>query len=102
MKELAMRKKDRLPPFVPILKATIKSESFKRLTNASRVAYLLLKSQCCRFDQTDVILPYSHAEQFMHRGTWKSSIRQLQKEGYIAIEQKGGLFRRTNVYRLLM
>ena len=100
VKELIMRKKDRLPPFVPIFKETIKAESFKRLTNAARVAYLLLKSQCCRFDQTDVIFPYSHAAEYMHKGTWNASIKQLQAEGYISIEQKGGLYRRTNIYKL--
>ena len=100
MKELIMKKKDRLPPFVPIFKETIKSESFKRLTNASRVAYLLLKNQCCHFDQTTVIFPYSHAAEYMHKGTWNTSIKQLVREGYIEIEQKGGLYRRTNIYKL--
>ena len=100
VKELIVKKKDRLPPFVPIFKETIKSESFKRLTNASRIAYLLLKSQCRRFDQTDVIFPYSHAAEYMHKGTWNASIKQLVREGYIVIEQKGGLYRRTNIYKL--
>jgi hypothetical protein len=93
-------KKDRLPPFVAIFKETIKSESFKRLTNASRVAYLLLKSQCRHFDQTDVIFPYSQAAEYMHKGTWNTSIKQLKTEGFIGIEQKGGLYRKTNIYRL--
>jgi glycerol-3-phosphate O-acyltransferase len=95
-----MKKKDRLPPFVPIFKEVIKSESFKRLTNSSRVAYLLLKSQCKRFDQKEVKYPYSCAEEYMDRHTFSTAIRQLIEEGYISKSQEGGLYRRTNLYQI--
>lgn len=94
------KKKDRLPPFVPILKEMIKSEAFKRLTNASRVAYMLIKSQCCRADQDEVKFPYSDAEPYMDRHTWAKSIKQLAEEGFIEKEQQGGLYRRVNIYKL--
>jgi DNA-binding MarR family transcriptional regulator len=96
------KKKDRLPPFVAIFKSTIDSEEFKRLTNASRVAYMLLKRQCRHRDQNEVRFPYSDAEAYMDRHTFGRSIEQLEKEGFISKEQEGGLFRRTNIYKILI
>ena len=99
MKELAM-KKDRLPPFTPTLNTLIDSDTYKRLTNSARVAYLLLCRQRRRFDQPDVCLPYSIAEGYMHRITWNKAIKQLEAEGLVRITQKGGLYRKTNIYKL--
>jgi hypothetical protein len=60
-----MRKKDRLPPFTPTENNLIDSDTYKKLTNAARVAYLLLCRQKRRFDQTEVKCPYSYAEEYM-------------------------------------
>ena len=88
-------------PFVPILKEMIKSPAFGQLTNASRVTYLLLKSQCCRFDQNEVKFPFSDAEKFMHRHTFRDSITQLIELGFIEKSFIGGMFRRTNIYKFI-
>jgi hypothetical protein len=101
MKELIMKKKDRLPPFTPTSNSLIDSDAYKKLTNASRVAYLLLCRQKRRFDQCEVIFPYSQAAEYMHKTTWNASIKQLEKERLIEMKQKGGLFRKTNIYKLL-
>ena len=86
--------------FVPVLRHMIESEAFKKLTNASRVAYLLLKSQIKNGDQKEIIFPYAHAQPYMNRNTFGRAIKQLIEFGFIEKMQYGGLYRRTNVYRL--
>ena len=88
-------------PFVAIPKEVIKSEAFKQLTNASRVCYLLLKSQCCKFGQEEVCFPFTDAVNFMERHTFIRSIAQLQELGFIEKSSFGGLYRRTNVYKFI-
>jgi len=92
------KKNNRLPPFAYITKEMIASESFKQLTNASRVAYLLLVSQCRSNDQKEVKFPYSHAKEYMKTNTFARAIKQLAEKGFIVKEQSGGLYRRTNIY----
>jgi len=87
--------------FVPIMKDMIKSPAFLQLTNASRISYILLKSQCRKFDQFEVKFPYSEAEQYMHRHTFADSIKQLEDLGFIERSSFGGLYRRTNVYKFI-
>ena len=95
---MAKRRKNHLPPFVYITKEMLRSDAFKRLTNASRIAYLLLKSQCCKADQNEVKCPYSEAIKYMHKSTFSQSISQLIELGFIKKEQQGGLYRKINVY----
>jgi len=79
----------------------IKSEAYKRLTNASRTAYLLLKAQCYRSDQIEVKLPYSQTQEYMRKHTFTRAIRELEDLGFIKISQRGGMFRKTNIYLLI-
>lgn len=88
-------------PFAPILKPMVNSPAFKKLSNAARVAYLLLKCQCKESGQREVIFPYGSAEQFMKRHTFSRSIKQLEELGFIEKSDFGGLYRRTNVYRFI-
>lgn len=88
-------------PFVPITKYMIQSPAYKKLTNASRVAYLLLQAQCNKRKQQDVIFPYSHAAEYMNRHTFARSIKQLVELGFIEKSDFGGLYRRTNVYQFV-
>ena len=92
------KKKNRLPPFVFITKEMLNSDAFKELTNASRIAYLLLQAQICKSEQTTVKFPYLQAVEYMDKQTFTRSIRQLVESGFVKKEQEGGLFRRTNVY----
>ena len=77
----------------------IKSPAFIKLSNASRVAYLLLKSQCTKSGQREIIFPYNDAEHYMKRATFARSIKQLIELGFIEKSSFGGLYRLTNVYR---
>ena len=88
-------------PFVPILKHMINHDSFKQLTNAARVAYMLLQAQRRSVSDKEVVFPYSHAEAWMTRHTFSRSINQLIDLGFIERSSFGGLFRRTNQYRFV-
>lgn len=88
-------------PFIPVLKSMVTSFPFKELTNAGRVAYILLKLQVQKTGQQEVIFPYSHAEPYMNRHTFGSAIKQLIELEFIEKSDFGGLFRRTNVYKFL-
>ncbi len=94
-------KSKRLPPFTPTDNKLIDSDCYKKLTNASRVAYLLLCRQKKRFDQVDVIFPYSHAAEYMDIHTYSKAIKDLIVSGLIEKKQEGGLYRKTNIYTLL-
>lgn len=95
------RKKNHInEPFIPILKHMIKSPAFKALSNPARVAYLLLKAQINSHDQQEIIFPYSHAMEYMEKRTFSAALKQLIKMGFIEKTQFGGLYRRTNVYKL--
>ena len=93
-----MKKKDRLPPFTPTDNKLIDSDLYKKLTNAARVAYLLLCRQRKHFGQTEVVFPYSHAQGHMNRNTWSRAVRDLIAAGLITKTQEGGLYRKTNRY----
>ena len=85
-------------PFVPMLKHMIKSPAYKKLTNASRVAYLLLRTQVNGDGQQEVKFPYTDAEPYMKRHTFSRSIKQLEELGFIEKSQHGGMYRKTNSY----
>ena len=97
--EVAM-KKDRLPPFTPTDNKLIDSDIYKKLTNASRVAYLLLCRQRKHHGQADVCCPYDYAEGYMERHTWSRAITELIERGLISKKQEGGLYRRKNIYKI--
>lgn len=94
------RKKNRLPPFVAIFKDMLKSQAWEALTNSSRVAYLHLKSKCVTQNNDEITLSFKEMERIMNRHTFSRSIKQLEGHGFITKEQRGGLYRRRNFYRL--
>jgi len=76
----------------------LKSEAFKKLTNASRITYLLLQAQITKPGQIEIMLTYTQAEEYIDRHTFSRSIKQLVEFGFLQKKQKGGLYRRTNIY----
>jgi hypothetical protein len=86
--------------FTIIYDDLLKSQAFKNLNNSSRVSLLLIKSQVVREGQTEVKLPYSDIEGYMDRNTFSNSTLQLKEFGFIDISSEGGLYRKTNVYKL--
>ena len=88
-------------PFVPMMKDMLNHKAYMGLNNSSRVAYLLLKAQVKRFDQTEVKFPYSDAMKYMDRHTFSKAITQLEASGFIQKTFEGGLYRRTNIYKFV-
>jgi len=78
----------------------LKSEPFKKLTNASRFTYLLLQAQITKPGQTEIMLTYTQTQEYMNRNTFSRSIKQLVEFGFLQKKQRGGLYRRTNIYSL--
>jgi len=95
------KKADRLPPFTPTLNSLIDSNTYKKLTNAARVAYLLICRQRRRFDQNEVCFPYSHAAEYMDMHTFSKAVKALIACGLIDKKQEGGLYRKTNIYTIV-
>jgi len=95
---MGRKKSKRLPPFTPTPNDLIDSETYKKLSNAARVAYLLLCRQRKRFNQFEVNFPYSQAATYMDRHTWSKAIKDLISVGLITKKQKGGLYRKINIY----
>ena len=94
-------KEDRLPPFAAILKHMLQSKAWENLSNPARVAYVHMKGKLCNAHQTEVTLSYREMEKFMHQNTFTRAIKQLVENGFIEIEQKGGLYRKRNYYTLI-
>ena len=84
-----------------MMKDMLKHTAYMKLTNASRVTYLLLKLQVKHYEQAEVKFPVSHAEEYMEKHTFLRSIKQLIEFGFISKTSQGGLYRRTNIYKFI-
>ena len=84
--------------FTAIYDDMLYSDGYSELTNAARVAYLLLKSQCYKSNQKSVKFSYNAAQRFMTRHTFSRAVKQLVEVGFVDKSQQGGLTRRSNVY----
>jgi hypothetical protein len=76
------------------------SYAWGQITNAARVAYIGIRRQKDRPGLTDLKFPYGDAERLMRRKTFKAAIDELLEWGFIMMEQRGGMRRRTNIYSL--
>ena len=88
-------------PFVPILKEMINSQAFQSISNSSRVAYMLIKSQIASKSQNDVKFPFLCAQKYMNRNTFLKSLKELEQFGFIETIQHGALEHQPNIYRLI-
>jgi hypothetical protein len=95
------KKKNRLPPFVAILKDMLQSEAWKAISNPARVAYVHLKSKCFSASNDEITLSFKEMEPIMDRHTFSSALNQLEKHGFIIKIQRGGLFRKRNYFRII-
>ncbi len=95
------RKRNRLPPFVPIFVEMLDSPAWQLVGNPARVAYLHIKKQAKSDNPGELIFPYSEAEKLMTRKTYSKAIRELEEFGFIKRTQRGGLYRKTNYFTLV-
>ena len=87
-------------PFVGIEKAMMTSPAYKALSAQARDTYTLLKLHQNHPDQNEVIFTYAKMEEYgKHRHTFARAIRKLEKFGFIDVRQRGGLYRRTNIFK---
>lgn len=94
------KKKDKLTRFVPLLWDMIDSVAWGRLTNAARVALIHLMRDKDKAGKVELKLTYGQMEAIMKRDTFSRSLKQLEELGFITRTRIGGLYRRTNVFRL--
>ena len=90
--------KEKNTEFINIPKNLIYSNAFISLTNAARIAYILILSQ--RAGGKDIKFPYSSASIYLDRHTYSNSLKSLSNKGFITIKQKGGQYRKTNTFDL--
>lgn len=94
------KEKNRLPPFVAILKEMLQSEAWESISNPARVSYVHLKSKCVSASNDELTLSFKEMEKFMDRHTFARSLSQLEEYGFIKKIQRGGLFRKRNYFRM--
>ncbi|HRT81543.1 MAG TPA: hypothetical protein P5127_00110 [Oscillospiraceae bacterium] len=93
------RKKNRLPPFVAIMKEMLRSKAWQEIGHAARVAYIHLRAKCVTPNNHDeVTLSYKEMEKIMQRRSFARAIKELEQHGFIVKRQSGGLYRRRNFY----
>ncbi len=95
------KKKNRMSRFVAIPWDIIDSKAWMDLTNAARVAYIHMKRQVRSWNSPPVPLSYRKMEPIMNRHTFASSLKQLEKVGFIKKQQQGGLYRKRNFFRFV-
>ena len=93
------KEKNKLPPFVAILKEMLQSEAWESISNPARVSYIHLKSKCISASNDEITLSFKEMEKFMDRHTFSRSLSQLEERGFITKDKRGGLFRKRNYYR---
>jgi hypothetical protein len=96
---MGRNKKNRLPPFVAILKDMLKSEAWGAIGNPARVAYLHLKGKCITAGGCEITLSFKEMERIMNRHTFARALKQLEAFGFITREKRGGMFRKRNYFR---
>jgi len=95
------RKKEKSRPFVAILKEMLKSPAWLALGNAARVAYIHIKSKAFSRNLEDLPLSYGEMESIMERRTFSWALKELEEFGFIQKVQRGGLYRRRNLFSLI-
>jgi len=98
-----MRKgKKETSPFVKLDYDLLDSAAYTALSLEACWVYTELKKQF-KYPQggnDHLVLPYSKVLWRMSRQTFAKAIRALESYGFIRIVQKGGLYKRPNVYAL--
>ena len=98
---LGRRGKGTHESFVMLDGSLLESEAWQDLPPTAMIAYIYLKKQKKNRDCNEHIkLPYNDPDNIFSKQTFSRSIKELVHHGFIEIEQKGGLMKRPNIYRL--
>jgi hypothetical protein len=83
------RDKGRLPPFVPVLKDTVKTAAWKALSHGARSLYVTLKAKYNNKLQNAVYLSTRDAEEELGQYSTRRNVmrwfRELQHYGFIVM-----------------
>ncbi len=79
----------------------LQSKAWENLGNPARVAYIHMKGKLCNAHNKQITISYREMEKFMHKHTFAKATKELEENGFIGIEQKGGLYRKRNYYTLI-
>lgn len=86
--------------FVALPYVLLRSEAWLAISHAARVAYVHLKLQIRYGGQREIVLTYRAMAPIMERRTYARAIRELEEVGLVHRSQRGGLFRRVNIFIL--
>jgi hypothetical protein len=87
------KEKNRLPPFVAILKEMLQSEAWGSISNPARVAYIHLKSKCVSANNDEITLSFKEMERIMDRHTFSRLLRLFRKRNYYRFTEQWKSFR---------
>lgn len=71
---------------------------FKKLSKAAKLAYLSILRFHNPAGSEDIIC--TGEKSLLSKNAWTKACKELEKEGFIKIKEKGGLYRNPNVYQL--
>lgn len=89
-------------PFAMVPKRMLRSGAWKDLTFSAMVAWLYFKAEKTNKDCNEHIqLPYNEVAEIFASETFSNAIKALLDNGFLDIEERGGLMKRPTVYRLI-
>ena len=87
--------------FIMIDKRLLEARAWLDLPLSAMVVYLYLKKQKINSDCNEHIkLPCYSTEHPISNHTFVRAIKKLVSHGFVELEEKGGLMKRANIYRL--
>ena len=92
------RKKKKL--FIRLTHELYDTKTWREMHWYSKLAYLRIKRKYNPNKSEQITVSYREMEDEMTQPTFSKAIKELSKNGFIEITQKGGLYRRRNYYRL--
>ena len=97
---MAKCRKNRLPPFVAVYLEMLRSPAWASISNSSRVAYIHIKAKSFSPKPMKLTLSFKEMEKYMRKKTYARALRELEQFGFIERTQRGGLYRKRNLFTL--
>jgi len=88
---------------IGIERRTFKMKQWRSLSAAAKIFYLHLKARYNGSNNGEIMLPYSAMKDVKGCSsprTISRASKELQKKEFIKIEERGGLYRHSNYYKL--
>ena len=97
-----MARRKRVPPFVPIFRDVLWSDSWLDLSNGAKLVYIYIKSEYKGENNGKMTMPYSMLSKIMSTDTIKRKFNELIDKGWIEKTHSGGLYHNSNRYKLTL